>query len=202
MSLSSNTKLMSLALVVAVVAYCVGIAILSTSLTGCTAPDPKQAFNPMGKAVEELNKKAQAAIEANKLDEADKLLSSAKTLMPENTALAFNLAVVQLSEGKLTEAEKAFKELKATIPAELSERLTLKQLEVASQILEQLEHPENIVAKAGKTKAEIEQDLLNGMTKSARIATLRCDIQKAFKTIKTAKLKDSAKPWMAGMKNT
>jgi thioredoxin-like negative regulator of GroEL len=202
MSLSSNKKLMPLALLAAVVAYGIGIAILCTTLTGCTAPDPKQAFNPMGKAVEELNKKAQAAIEANKLEEADKLLSSAKTLMPENTALAFNLGVVQLSEGKLTEAENAFKALKATIPAELSERLTLKQLEVASQILEKLEHPETIVAKAGKTKAEIEQQLLNGMTKSARIATLKCDIQKAFKTIKTAKLKDSAKPWMAGMKNT
>ena len=55
---------MPLALIAALVAYGIGIAILCSTLTGCTAPDPKQAFNPMGKAVEELNKKAQAAIEA------------------------------------------------------------------------------------------------------------------------------------------
>ena len=80
--------------------------------------------------------------------------------------------------------------------------MTLKQLEVASQILEKLEHPERIVAVGGKTKQEIEQDLLNGKTKAMRIATLQEEIKKSFKALKTAKLKDSAKPWMAGMKTT
>ncbi len=191
---------MPLFLVISMIAYCIGLVILSTTLSGCTTPDPKQAFSPMGKAVEELNKKAQVAIEANELEKADQLLTAAKELMPDNTALAFNLGVVQLSEGKLLAAEKAFATLKNRIPAELSERLTLKQLEVASQILSQLEQPEKMVATEGKIKQA--QELLNGMTKTARIVTLKSDIQKAFKTLKTAELKDSAKPWLAGVKVT
>ena len=78
--------------------------------------------------------------------------------------------------------------------------MTLKQLEVASQILSQLEQPEKMVATEGKIKQA--QELLNGMTKTARIVTLKSDIQKAFKTLKTAELKDSAKPWLAGVKVT
>ena len=193
-------KFMPLFLVISMIAYCIGLVILSTTLSGCTTPDPKQAFSPMGKAVEELNKKAQVAIEANELEKADQLLTAAKELMPDNTALAFNLGVVQLSEGKLLAAEKAFATLKNRIPAELSERLTLKQLEVASQILSQLEQPEKMVATEGKIKQA--QELLNGMTKTDRIVTLKSDIQKAFKTLKTAELKDSAKPWLAGVKVT
>jgi thioredoxin-like negative regulator of GroEL len=193
---------MPLFLAIAIVAYCIGLVFLSTTLSGCTAPNSKEVFSPMGKAVEELNKKAQVAIESNKLGEAERLLTSAKELMPDNTALAFNLGVVKLSEGKLAEAEQAFIELKSKIPAELSERLTLKQLEVSSQILDKLQHPEKIVATADMTKQEIETVLLKGMSKPARIATLKCDVQKAFKALKTAKLKDSAKPWMAGMKVT
>ena len=195
-------KFMPLFLVLSMIAYCIGLVILSTTLSGCTTPDPKQAFSPMGKAVEELNKKAQVAIEANELEKADQLLTAAKELMPDNTALAFNLGVVQLSEGKLLAAEKAFATLKNRIPAELSERLTLKQLEVASQILSQLEQPEKMVATEGKIKQAQAQELLNGMTKTARIVTLKSDIQKAFKTLKTAELKDSAKPWLAGVKVT
>jgi hypothetical protein len=73
-------------------------------------------------------------------------------------------------------------------------------LEVASQILDQLEHPEKIVVQAGQSKQAIEHALLNGMTKPARINALRCDVQRAFKALKSVALKDSAKPWMMSLK--
>jgi thioredoxin-like negative regulator of GroEL len=198
--MTTQVKPIPIFLVLTIIAYVIGLVVLGATLTGCTAPDPRQALNLMGKAVEELNKKAQLAIEDNRLADADKFLTAAKELMPENPALAFNLATVQLSEGRLLAAETAFEGLQKNIPAELSERLTLKRLEVASQIVSQLEHPDTIVAYDGMSKQAVETALLRGMTKQARIQTLKCDIQKAFKALKTATLKDSAKPWMAGMK--
>jgi thioredoxin-like negative regulator of GroEL len=200
--MTNNMKPIPIFLILTVIIYMIGLVVLGATLTGCTAPDPRQALNPMGKAVEELNKKAQVAIEDNRLADADKFLSAAKALMPENPALAFNLATVQLSEGRLLAAETAFLALQKQIPAELSERLTLKRLEVASQIVNQLEHPDTIVPYDGLSKDAIQYALLRGMTKQARIQTLKCDIEKAFKALKTADLKNSAKPWMVGMKTS